>query len=499
MESKSDLRINYPQYTGRRYVFAIKDNPHNKPLIAAEAAFIADVMITKPSILKKQFQASLKYQKQKKGYIPLIDLSRKYGVYTGEKKADGSLQLSYRRLTDLSLDELVFAILEKIHAKTGAKNLYYKSGEEYFNIEEKGQRRGTPYAGSIVLTALVKAKADGRRKGKGIRKIEIEGPFETSKILFNNVHSESEDFFYTLTKQGYTKGHLLTTDVQALLLYAKRNPNNIKNFKRLLNENPNLKIFTPIHIMVSQLNTLEKYTIKADYFMKKGKQPELTRLRDDILFDWLFNGTSFFEIGKKITKIPTIVDIKLADKIYNETADLEVVVNNYIFDKSNTFIPKPVRAFFELMHKRLIWDGFKQDCYCLEKRDSENETIVMVYEKGDESIRLLFNKNFPPLVLKRVKNPRFKVTPFRVKEKNNKIHPFSELFMPKLVFDDKTRARTYYQVVIPTEFDIPRELWHDYKIMINKHFKGKGKGLEKQLRMMNVPNKDRILNLIKMS
>ncbi len=499
MENKSDLRINYPQYTGRRYVFAIKDNPQNKPLIAAEAAFIADVMITKPSILKKQFQASLEYQEQKKSYIPLIDLSRKYGVYTGEKKADESLQLRYKRLTDLSLDELVFAILEKIHTKTGAKNLYYKSGEEYFNIEESGQGGGIPYAGPIVLTAPVRAKADGRRKGKGIRKIEIEGYFETSKIPFNSIHSESEDFFYTLTKQGYTGGHLLTTEVQALLLYAKRNPSKIKNLENLMKSDSNLKIFTPIHTRESQLKTLEKYTIKEDDFMKKGEQPDLTMLRDDILFDWLFNGTNFFEIGKKITKIPTIVDIKLADKVYNETADLEVVVNNYIFDKSNTFIPKPVRAFFELMHKRLIWDGFKREGYCLEKRDSENETIAMVYEKGDKSIRLLFNQNFPPLVLKRVKNPRFEVTPFRVEEKNNKIHPFSELFMQKDVFDDKTRARTDYQVVIPTEFKIPRELWHDYRIMINKYFKGKGNRLEKQLRIMNIPNRDRILDLIKMS
>lgn len=499
MENKSDLRINYPQYTGRRYVFAIKDNPHNKPLIAAETAFIADVMITEPGILKKQFQTSLEYQKQKKSYIPLIDLSRKYGVYTGEKKADKSLQLRYKRLTDLSLDELVFAILEKIHTKTGAKNLYYKSGEEYFNIEKEKRIWGTPYAGPIVLTAPVRAKADGRRKGKGIRKIEIEGYFETSKIPFNTIHSESEDFFYTLTKQGYTGGHLLTTEVQALLLYAKRNPSEIRNLENLMKSDSNLKIFTPIHTRESQLNTLEKYTIKEDDFMEKDEQPELTRLRDDILFDWLFNGTNFFEIGKKITKIPTTVDIRLADKVYNETADFEVVVNNYIFDKSNTFIPKPVRAFFELMHKRLIWDGFKQDGYCLEKRDSENETIAMVYEKGDKSIRLLFNQNFPPLVLKRVKNPRFKVTPFRVEEKNNKIHPFSELFMPKEAFDDKTRARADYQVVIPTEFNIPNELWHDYKIMIDKYFPDGSKGLESKLRLMDVPNPDRILNLIKMS
>jgi len=256
MENKSDLKINYPQYTGRRYVFAIKDNPHNKPLIAAEAAFIAGVMITEPGILKKQFQASLEYQKQKKSYIPLIDLSRKYGVYTGEKKTDESLQLRYKRLTDLSLDELVFAILEKIHTKTGAKNLYYKSGEEYFNIEKEKRRWGMPYAGPIVLTAHVKAKADGRRKGKGIRKIKIEGYFETSKIPFNSIHSESDDFFYTSTKQGYTGGHLLTTEVQALLIYAKRNPSKIRNLKNLMKSDSYLKIFTPIHTRESQLNTL---------------------------------------------------------------------------------------------------------------------------------------------------------------------------------------------------------------------------------------------------
>ncbi len=490
MGVESELKNKYAEFKGRRYVIALKDNPNNIPLIAAEAAFIADFMITSRKKLNKELQESLEYQKKEKSYLPLIDLNKKYRVYVIED--DETTHIRYRRLDKLNLDDLINTITKKIKTITGTKNLYYKSGNEFFITESKEKTSYSPHAGGIVLTAKVRPKSDGRKKGKYL--ISIEGPFEDSKIIFNDINSGSDDFFYTEIKGGYTRGQLLTTDVQALLLYARRNPKEIRNLKSLMQRRKKARIFIPIHTINPQLNVLKKYSVRKDYFMEKGEQSELTRLRDDIIFDWLFNRTSFFEIGKKITRIPIIFDMKIADKIYDGNANFEVIPQSFIFEK-NKPTPKAIKSFFNQMNHLLYRQGFKINGYCLEKRDSENETIAIDYEKNENSVRLLFNNNFPPLVLKRsIKHGRT-VTPFRTEDENNKVHPFSELFMPKEVFDDKKRKRTKYEITIPTEITIPRELWSDYRLMINKYLEGRTKRLEEILEIRNIKNRSNIINL----
>lgn len=490
MGIESELKNKYAEFKGRRYVIALKDNPNNIPMIAAEAAFIADFMISSQGVLKKQLKESREYQRQEKSYIPLINLNKKYKVNLIEENKKSHIR--YRKLDELKLDDLINTILNKIKTRTGTKKLYYKSGDEFFITGGKEKTSYFPHAGGIVLTAKVKPKSDGRKKGKYL--ISIEGPFDDSKIIFNDINSGSEDFFYTEIKGGYTRGQLLTTDVQALLLYAARNPKKIKDLESLMQRRKKARIFIPIHTINPQSDVLKKYSVKKDYFMERGEQPELTRLRDDIIFDWLFNRTSFFEIGKKITRIPIIFDMKIADKIYDGNANFEVIPQSFIFEK-NTPTPRAIKSFFSQMNHLLYKQGFKIDGYCLEKRGSENETIAIDYEKGKDSVRLLFNKNFPPLVLKRSSKPGRVVIPFRTEDKNNKVHPFSELFMPKTVFDDKKRKRMYYEMIIPTEIEIPGELWSDYRLMINKYLEGKTRRLEEILEIRDIKNRSKIINL----
>ncbi|NQV08447.1 hypothetical protein HQ529_01190 [Candidatus Woesearchaeota archaeon] len=493
-----DLKLDYPQFNGKRYVVAIRDNPHNIPMIAAEAAFMADVFITSPKELRHQFYDSIQAQLEEKSYIPLIELDKKYGIFTGEKKDDDSLQLRYKKLEDLSDKELLFAILERMKGKTGAKNLYYKSGEQIFDIDDKQRTYQEPHSGSVVLSARERTKDDGRKKGKGLRLVSVQDPFVSNQHPFNDIYSGSEDYFFSREKQGYLKTpQLLSTDVQALLLYADRNPRMIRNLKNLLEKRPEHKIFTPIHTNESQLEVLAKYSLRMDDHIAKGEQPDLTRLRDDILFDWLFNGTSFYEIGKKITKIPTIFDMVIADKIFEGEADLEVLVDKFIFSGDSN-VPQSVRVLAAKIHDYLSnVEGFEQDGFCIEKRDSENETIAVNYKKGEEYIRVLFNKNFPPLIIRREDINR-EVTPFRTHENNNQVHPFFELFMPKEIYDDKLRKRTKYKVEIPLEVGIPRALWDDYKALINNQFPGGTSHLEEFARRRGIKNQSRLLNLTRL-
>ena len=110
-------------------------------------------------------------------------------------------------------------------------------------------------------------------------------------------------------------------------------------------------------------------------------------------------------------------------------------------------------------------------------------------------MRFSFSSQYPPVYIRRKKskNP---VDVFKQIDSSIHNHPFAELFEPKTVFDDKTRTEQPYEMVVPTQFDIPREMWRDYKTAFQAHFPGGTEGLKRRLYERDVPRRSRILRML---
>lgn len=474
-----ELQVEYPQFTGRRYGITIYHNG-SKTLVPPESFFIGNVLATLQNVLRERLRRWLEYEKLPKEY-KLFDTSRRYRI---KIKEDGEIHDRYKELIELTPQELEFALSQKIRAKEGSYSLLRIGGDAAFDIGLK-EGRGI-HAGNVILSGFVKSKDDARKSQvTRFKHVSITGPFKQSKNKFTDINCTCEDSFYSREKQGYENIRLICTHAGALLYFAHQNQDKIRRFRHIRNlMGEDTEIFMPFHSDFPK----EKLNIRME------EPLNLDNLVIDVILSRYFNDESLFEIGKRLTTIPTIYDASLENLVADERAGFEVLVNSYIFDTAKGINPA-IRTLYTLMRKSLEDQDYKMSGYCLEKRDSPYETIALIFRKDKDEVRLLFNKNFPPVAVFRKDRPTV-VNVHRYIDPDTHLHPFSELFIPKRLLDDRSRKDTYYEVIIPSDFRIPKTLWSDYRLTIDKHFPGSIEGFERQIYQREIKNKSNLLAII---
>jgi len=484
-----NLKIKYPEFKARRYSPVI-DLGSSKTIIPAESFFIGNFLATPLTVirdrLKKWLEFEKSYQELYPDYSKLFDVSRRYTLTI---KEDDNIHRRVKRLTDLNPRELEFALSQKIRAREESYSLLRTGGDKAFDLDIERGDSVDIYGGNVVLVGMVKSKGDARKAQQvRFKHVSVTGPFENSKSKFRDVSCDCEDSRRAREKQGYQDIRLVCTHAGALLHYASENMRSIKGLRE-----KDTQIFLPFNSIFPQ----ERKNVKLEWIIQ-GEQPNLDYLTTDVVLSRYFNGETFFSIGKKLTNIPVIYDKILESIILDGTASFEVLPESYIFERSNPINPA-VRTLFTQMESRLEdhSKGYKKAGNCLEKRDSSYETIALIFKKIKDEVRLLFNRNFPPVaVVRKDIDSQVGITDiYRYIDPETHLHPFEELFMPKIMFDDKTRKYTKYEVIIPSEFPIPAGLRDDYKEAIAKYFPGGIEGFRHQIQRRGLKNQTNLLDL----
>lgn len=469
--------INYLQFTGRRYAVALYNN-NSKTLVPLESTFIGNILATPQRDLVARLKKWLEYEKGQIDHEKLFDVSRKYKLKVREKR---EIRERFRRLIELTPNQIALALSYKIKSKEGSHSLLRKGGEEAFNMDIKGGKR--IHAGNIILSGYVKSKSDARKAQiPKFRHVSITGPFNQSKDKLTSINCTGEASFYAEEKQGYTNLSLYCTHAGALSYFARENSDLIKRFSHVRGlMGGGTEIFIPFH----------SRGIVGEH--------DLDNLSVDVILNRYFNRQKLFKIGKKLSRIQEIYDGHLESLILDGRAGFEVLIDNYIFDTAKG-VNAHVRNLFNMMRNYLENEGYEMAGYCLEKKDSPYETVALMFRSKDDNkeVRLLFNKEFPPvaIVRKDMKQSRI-VDVHGFTEPREYNHPFSELFMPiSYAWDDRTRTTTGYEVVIPSDFRIPQPLWIDYKECIAEYFPGGVDGFEKQVYKRGIKNRSNLLAII---
>ncbi|MFH1210085.1 MAG: hypothetical protein V1663_04830 [archaeon] len=488
-----NLKIKYPEFKPRRYGPTI-DYGSSKTIIPAESFFIGDFLATPYSIIRDRLKRWLEfektYQELHPGYQKLFDVSRKYKVITREN--DG-LNRRLLKLTDLNHRGLEFALSQRIRSEEDSYSLLRVGGAKAFDLDlDKGEGVDI-YGGNVVLVGMVKSKGDARKAQEvRFKHVSVKGPFERSVLKFKDVNCDCEDSKRAREKQGYQNVNLVCIHAGALMYYASKNMFNIKGLRE-----KGTQIFLPFNSTLPQKPIIDPSLIEGGLeWIISGEQPDLDHLVTDVILSRYFNKESLFSIGKKLTKIPVIYDRILESLILSGTVSFEVLTESYIFGSSKSINPA-VRTLFTQIESRLEdqGKGFKKAGNCLEKRDSPYETIALIFKRDEEEVRLLFNRDFPPVAIVR-RNLDSSVRIHHYPKPETSLHPFEELFMPKIMFDDKTRRNTKYEVIIPSEFPIPAALREDYKMTIAQHFPNGLEGFRQQVIKRGLKNQKNLLDLV---
>jgi hypothetical protein len=103
------------------------------------------------------------------------------------------------------------------------------------------------------------------------------------------------------------------------------------------------------------------------------------------------------------------------------------------------------------VERKVIRAGYKKSILpVIEFKNTYYETICSEYERGDETIRLAFNRKFEFLIIHRKK-----LDDVEVFYENPKHHPISYINEEIETVDDKTRRKTKTKIMIPSALMLP--------------------------------------------
>lgn len=481
-----EMRLAYPELGFRRYS-VVFNNPHSKVFLPVESVFLGNILATPWPQLVDEFREWFRYEQngKERGYIPWFEFNtRRYRVSVDE---DGENRERVRELFAFKPEEVLEELLSRVESEYKARNLLRIGGDDAFGIKLGKYGKGKiAHTGDVVLRGFVKTKSHGGQGQKTkYERVKVTGPFEDSLIIYDDMLGQSEDYDEAAQKQGYAHVKLLDTNIAALLFYAKLHPEKIKGLEYVGDRT----FFVPF------------YTVKGkrmprvmDPHMVSGTQPPLMLLKWSVLMDHFFNGNNFYSIGRRLNEVQSLFHPTVIRKIRNGQAGFEGLASTYPFSREHLaeYSP-PVQRFARSMLHALKRNGFRLNGYPIEKKFSEHEIGTIEFTNGDDIVRFLFSKQFPPVYIRR-KASKTRVEVFGSPTEH--AHPFAELFERKTVFDDKTRRDQPYEVAIPTDIPIPEEMWPDYRAAVQTHFPGGIEGLVTRLFERNIENRGAIIEML---
>ena len=455
-----ELRVMYPEIEPRRYCVVIQ-HPHGKLMLPPDAFFIGDVLAAGRTELANVAKGWFKHRASGR-YRNLFNPSAKlYTITINDRDAHGGKKKIRRRLDELSPADFIRALESKIREREGSYNLWRSGGENQFLLERK--QAAAAHTGTIVLSGKVKSKS------RGFRDAYIEGPFQQSEIPFNDVYCTCPDFRETTKKQGYENIKFTCAHVGGLVAMASRYPEHVRNL-RTIGKGSNL--FVPFHV---------DHAVNG----AAGDSPDAENslsLKMDVLVERYFNRATLYSIDRTLAGVENIFDPLLVKMIQEGKATFEVLAQKFPFTRSSTAVPREVKELFSAMSSYLAREGYQLAGYAVEKKNSPCETVALVYvhkDRPESSARVLFNKNFPPVVIMRSdikdSNCHFPDEP------SNGEHPFAQLYNDGTQMDDVTRRETSYRVRIPSRFPVHDGIRADYHAAIEAFFPGGCAGFEKRV------------------
>ena len=469
------MNLEYPEFRPLRYGVAL-ENPRNRPLLCPESFFLGNVLVTPPSELELEIEKWLEFRRAEHDFEFLFDFNREFMVPTEEttKKGRKISRNRKKRLVDLTAEQLVFALRRKIHIHDRTLSIWNYHGDNAVTETNSGTQ---------VLTGRVKSIGDARESQRTkFHLVSIDDPFAHNTLHFNNLSCTCEDCFWTSTKLGNRNAQITCLHVAAMLDFLSRHPEKIKNYdaileelKRRNKEITDLELIVPFCTDSIDAEVLKWFRGEKHPYISKGDQPSLSNLKIDVLMARYFSSTSCFELAKILLRLP-IYNEQLLDWIIDGKAGFEVLPQENVFSLDKK-VADPVRRIHEAINNHLYREGFVLKGYVLEKKGSPHEVIAInyVHKSRDESVRVIFNENYPPIIVRRtpVINSRF--YPFR--EYESQVSIFRQLYQYERTgkelrgLDDRTRRYTRVSVELPPCF-IPNELLKDYKRVIEAEIPG---------------------------
>lgn len=466
----------------RRYAPVIYTQNGNKVFTPAESYALGDILITPPKILYQQLKSWQEFRR----YPPedlkrlLFDVADSYSVQMVEKTPTGRYRRGKKNLLSLSPAELRFALLRKLFAEKESYNLWNVGGDKAVRREKRNSQR--PYTGKIIMTGQIKAmERGGRNNVPPYYSVNVTGPFDLPKGFYDTC----QDFRWTEAKEGPVNISGACAHCAALQIYGEQNPALIRNFLNI-SKFDKKEFLLPFNFRQSQSHDMHGLsTEEMDYL--SAKDLDLSHLKIDVLVDHLFNKSTYFEIGKKLLRIPNIYHPVLLGAVFNGKVFYEVIIQEHVKKDVDSEQLKDTKKMLGEMLKQMEIKGYKAQGYVLEFRDSQWETVCINYEKGNKMVRILFNHRFPPVFVYRTKNPNSIVEPFLIEPYT---HPFMHLFELESRIDDRTKQITSFEVRVPTQFTkvrIPDSLRKNYKKEIGEKHPGGLDGLATKLRERKEP------------
>ncbi|MBI5389978.1 hypothetical protein HZB02_00640 [Candidatus Woesearchaeota archaeon] len=485
----NDMQIDYAPLTPRRSALGIV-NPTNVALLDPALFFLADVMVTPVKQLKRDLRTWRVFWDQHADREDMLFPHDEPTLVPVRKDDDGGYVKERRKILELSDRELVTALEQRIHREEGAYNLWRNGGREVFALDENGETTCL-YAGNIVLTGKVKGKTSGRGKAS-FRDVHIKGPFVRSRYHLSEVTVNSQDYEKTGLKQGYHRMDMVDVHAAALLLFSHYYPEKIRNYDELLKQRNDLAVWLPFHSREPQ----QHQHIVTPYPIH---HPEtLTALKLDVLIERYVYGAKFFGIAERLFQLPHIYDGILLDLFVDGKAKHGIIPNAFVF--SDAEIPLPQRRFYESVESRLHHEGYVLGLCSLEKKGTPYEAIAVVFEehpwkqnKHGNSIRLVFGKDHPPYLIVK-KSQRSVGYEHLFRDFTDHGDPFQELFLPQAKADYYSKADVDYEVRLPLKFEIPQEMWADYRTAVERSGLGYN-GLRQRMEARGIQNKSNLLKM----
>jgi len=470
----------------RRYAIAISTGNGNKVVLPAESYAIGNILITSPAVLYEQLKAWQEFRRNPPQdlHTLLFKLERTYFIQTPEKARNGKYKIRKKNLLDISPFELRFALLRRLYAEKQSYNLWKVGGVTAVQKDERNS--GRPYTGTAMLTGKVKSMQRGGRGNVPTRySVNVTNPFDIPEGFYCGC----EDERWTDAKEGLINVEGACTHTAALQTYAKENPTTVRNLLRG-SRLGHQRFVLPFHFEETQSHNLARYGISPEGIEHLSSQrPDLSHLKMDVLVDHLFNDSTYFDIGKKLLLIPEIYDPALLAAVFHGEALYEIVLQGPIKRDIEFAEHKDIERMFKEMAGLLMRKGFVLRGYALEFKGTEWETVCMNYEKGDKSVRILFNERFPPIFVYRKAGPNGSKNPFLVEKFK---HPYSYLFERGQGIDDRTKQVTSLDVRIPMRITMPHSLRSEYRRTIAENFEGGIEGLSARIRVMGIPGNEQL-------
>jgi hypothetical protein len=434
-------QIRYKAFNPINYVLALY-NPENTPLVDPLSFMLGRFRVLRPSIKKKLMKEWLDNPKEE---THILEKTKTLV----ERLEDNQWTSRRAEIRSLSIEELIHNVENWIKRDYHNLNLMREGGSRVFNefIET--------HSGEIWLSADVRRRGSSRGKDK-FNHVQIAGPFETSKTKLAAIHSDDREYLEILKKHGYNRGEYISPEVAAVLFYAKHSKSDIKNLN-LVEERRNTDIWLPIqpqaHIMIESLIA---YLTRGDSISK-------------------------YDLNKKLFNHKELYDSMLLTMIEQGKAGFIPIAEHWIFNRSKNDVPEPQRWWFDAMQRYLAND-YSLKGLAIEKKDSEYETVSIeyVHKEGNKSVRLMFFDNLPPLVMERTVHPKYKVKIFEDQTMHK--HPFAELFVPKVTYDDRKRRYTASEIKLtPEQVHTPEDIVPDYYQALAEFFPKGISGFRKQI------------------